>query len=186
MSERAWDQGYEVGYDDAIFDQRGLSTDSDADQYPHDNPYRNRTNPDIDVVALRARAIEQQAQCDKQTAIDPVVTGVWLRSRFHPVMDPAVVLELLDRLTAAEEKVSILEQVRADEWDADAPMPETATPEWGTEDYRRHAVLFNDITYCRIHRRLNFSDRLRLQRHLWALGWRRDVQDEDVTEGDER
>ena len=59
---------------------------------------------------------------------------------------------------------------------------EPAHPAYGTEDYRRHAVLFNDITYAPIERRLTFSQRLELQRHLWAQGWRRDVRDEDVTE----
>lgn len=36
----AWDEGYEAGRDDELFDQRGLSTDSDAHEYPHANPYR--------------------------------------------------------------------------------------------------------------------------------------------------
>lgn len=36
----AWDEGYETGRDDECFDQRGLSTDSDAHEYPHANPYR--------------------------------------------------------------------------------------------------------------------------------------------------
>lgn len=55
-------------------------------------------------------------------------------------------------------------------------------PEQGTEDYRRHAVLFNDITFAPTDKHILFSDRLALQRHLWAQGWRREVRDEDVTE----
>lgn len=39
IAERAWDEGYWTGRDDEVFDQRGLSTDSDAHEYPHDNPY---------------------------------------------------------------------------------------------------------------------------------------------------
>lgn len=36
----AWDQGYETGMDDELFHQRGSSSDSDAHEYPHTNPYR--------------------------------------------------------------------------------------------------------------------------------------------------
>ena len=56
-------------------------------------------------------------------------------------------------------------------------------PAFGTEDYRRHAVLFNDITHAPV--RVDYfrlSDRLALRDYLWAQGWRRDVRSEDVTE----
>lgn len=39
-AREAWDEGYETGRDDECFDQRGLSTNSDAHEYPHANPYR--------------------------------------------------------------------------------------------------------------------------------------------------
>lgn len=55
-------------------------------------------------------------------------------------------------------------------------------PEFGTEDYRRHAVLFNDVTHAPIETWLHFSDRLTLRDYLWAQGWRREVRPEDVTE----
>ncbi|WP_105033514.1 hypothetical protein [Cryobacterium aureum] len=35
-----WDEGYEAGDADALFDERGLSTDSNAAEHPHANPYR--------------------------------------------------------------------------------------------------------------------------------------------------
>ena len=35
-----WDEGYETGYDDRLFDDRGSSGDPDAHEYPHSNPYR--------------------------------------------------------------------------------------------------------------------------------------------------
>lgn len=59
-------------------------------------------------------------------------------------------------------------------------MPEYERPEWGTEDYRRYAALFNDITHAPRH--IMFSDRQVLADYLWAQGWRRDVRPEDVTE----
>ncbi len=55
-------------------------------------------------------------------------------------------------------------------------------PEFGTEDYRRYAVLFNDVTYAPVFNRLLFSERCALADYLWAQGWRRDVRPEDVTE----
>lgn len=56
-------------------------------------------------------------------------------------------------------------------------------PKWGTEDYRRYAVLFNDITHARLcsDQYIRFSDRHALADYLWAQGWRRDVRPEDVT-----
>lgn len=39
-AREAWGQGYETGRDDEWFSQRGISTDSDAHEYPHANPYR--------------------------------------------------------------------------------------------------------------------------------------------------
>jgi hypothetical protein len=36
----AWDEGYDAGVGDESFSSRGLSTDPDADEFPHDNPYR--------------------------------------------------------------------------------------------------------------------------------------------------
>lgn len=61
-------------------------------------------------------------------------------------------------------------------------MKETPIPERGTEDYRRRAVLFNDISWAPIN--LGFADRLRLRGWLWEQGWRRDVRPEDVTESE--
>lgn len=37
-----WDEAYADGYDDGLYITRGLSTDPDAGDYPHDNPYRRR------------------------------------------------------------------------------------------------------------------------------------------------
>jgi hypothetical protein len=56
------------------------------------------------------------------------------------------------------------------------------SPTWGTEDYRRWACLFNDITKAPIEWH-DFSTANALTRHLWTQGWRRDVRPEDVTEG---
>lgn len=56
------------------------------------------------------------------------------------------------------------------------------SPEYGTEDYRRWAVLFNDITHAPTQERIRFSDRHALTEFLWEQGWRRDVRPEDVTE----
>lgn len=56
-------------------------------------------------------------------------------------------------------------------------------PEYGTEDYRRWAVLFNDITHAPTEEHLLFSTRYQLAEWLWAQGWRRDVRPEDITEG---
>jgi hypothetical protein len=56
------------------------------------------------------------------------------------------------------------------------------TPAYGTEDYRIHACLFNDISRVELpHADLLFADRLALQEYLWAQGWRREVRPEDVT-----
>ena len=57
-------------------------------------------------------------------------------------------------------------------------------PEWGTEDYRRWAVLFNDITHAPrdTDRWFPFSQRRLLTNYLWAQGWRRDVRPEDVND----
>lgn len=61
------------------------------------------------------------------------------------------------------------------------PDPEKRLyPEWGTEDYRIFATLFNDITGCPRH--IMFSDRKALAEWLWSQGWRREVRSEDVTE----
>lgn len=40
----AWDEGYEAGYNDCLFDTRGLSTDPDAAEFPHSNPYRTTSD----------------------------------------------------------------------------------------------------------------------------------------------
>lgn len=37
-----WGEGYESGYDDRLFEERGMPTDSDADEHPHSNPYIER------------------------------------------------------------------------------------------------------------------------------------------------
>lgn len=58
----------------------------------------------------------------------------------------------------------------------------TEYPEWGTEDYRRYAALFNDITYAAVIKPIHFGDRQELARYLWSQGWRREVRAEDVTE----
>lgn len=42
---QAWDEGYEAGRGDESFDARGLMTDSDAAEHPHDNPYREDGAP---------------------------------------------------------------------------------------------------------------------------------------------
>lgn len=61
------------------------------------------------------------------------------------------------------------------------PDPEKRLyPEWGTEDYRIFATLFNDIAGCPRH--IMFSDRKALAEWLWSQGWRREVRPEDVTE----
>jgi hypothetical protein len=52
--------------------------------------------------------------------------------------------------------------------------------EYGTENYRRYAALFNDIS--RAPRHIMFSDRQVLTDYLWSQGWRREVRPEDVTE----
>ena len=36
----AWDEGYSAGGDDEAFNSRGLSSDPNADECPHENPYR--------------------------------------------------------------------------------------------------------------------------------------------------
>lgn len=36
----AWDVGQVDGYENRLFEDRGLSTDSDGDDYPITNPYR--------------------------------------------------------------------------------------------------------------------------------------------------
>jgi len=60
------------------------------------------------------------------------------------------------------------------------PDPEKRLyPEYGTEDYRIFATLFNDITACPRH--LMFSERKALAEWLWSQGWRREVRPEDVT-----
>lgn len=58
----------------------------------------------------------------------------------------------------------------------------TGSPEWGTEDYRQWAVLFNDITHAPVEHHLLFSTRRELTEWLWEQGWRRDVRPEDITE----
>lgn len=64
-------------------------------------------------------------------------------------------------------------------------VTEHRTPEYGTEDYRRWSVLFNDVTRAPIGSHLLFSDRLAVTHHLWAQGWRRDVRPEDITRGED-
>jgi hypothetical protein len=54
-------------------------------------------------------------------------------------------------------------------------------PEQGTEDHRRYAVLFNDITHAPVEQFVHFGTRHILADYLWAQGWRRDVRPEDVT-----
>lgn len=52
-----------------------------------------------------------------------------------------------------------------------------------TEDERRRAVLFNDITHVPLTEdddSLRFGVRRRLADWLWQQGWRRDVRPEDV------
>lgn len=39
-AERAWDEGYDAGYDDCNWDERSISTDPGQDEHPHENPYR--------------------------------------------------------------------------------------------------------------------------------------------------
>ena len=36
----AWDEGFDDGYDQRLFDDRGFPTDDDADTFPRTNPYR--------------------------------------------------------------------------------------------------------------------------------------------------
>lgn len=67
----------------------------------------------VDVAALRAAA----EAAPEQTETDAGVTGVWLNSRHHFTLPPAVVLALLDGLEAAEAKVARVEAHR--EWLAD-------------------------------------------------------------------
>jgi hypothetical protein len=55
-------------------------------------------------------------------------------------------------------------------------------PQYGTDDYWRFAVLFNDITYAPTRRPLLFSDRQALTHWLWAQGWRRNVMPDDVND----
>jgi len=50
-----------------------------------------------------------------------------------------------------------------------------------TEDERRKAVLFNDVTHAPVDTWLHLGDRAALCDYLWAQGWRRDVRSEDVT-----
>lgn len=57
----------------------------------------------------------------------------------------------------------------------------TERPEWGTEDYRRFAALFNDITRAPTDQFIHFGTRNDIADYLWAQGWRRDVRPEDVT-----
>ncbi len=59
--------------------------------------------------------------------------------------------------------------------------PVVARPEFGTEDYWRYAVLFNDVTRAPSSRHMLFSDRNRMADYLWSQGWRRDVRPEDRT-----
>lgn len=56
-----------------------------------------------------------------------------------------------------------------------------SSPEYGTEDYRRWAVLFNDITHAPTDQFVHFGTRQALTDFLWNQGWRRDVRPEDVT-----
>lgn len=53
-----------------------------------------------------------------------------------------------------------------------------------SEDQRRRAALFNDITHAADHasEHVLLSDRKTIADHLWEQGWRRDVRPEDVTE----
>ena len=53
-----------------------------------------------------------------------------------------------------------------------------------TEDERRRAVLFNDITYAPIagSERIPWDARRALTEWLWEQGWRRDVRPEDVND----
>lgn len=62
-------------------------------------------------------------------------------------------------------------------------MSEFVMPEWGTEDYRRWATLFNDVTHAPTSGHILFSDRNALTKYLWAQGWRRDVRPDDITHG---
>jgi hypothetical protein len=39
VAEKAWDEGHELGVADESFAGRGLSSDPDAAEHPHDNPY---------------------------------------------------------------------------------------------------------------------------------------------------
>lgn len=55
-------------------------------------------------------------------------------------------------------------------------------PEYGTEDYRRYAALFNDVTRAPASGYVGFSDRGAIADYLWEQGWRREVRAEDVTE----
>lgn len=43
VKAEAWDEGYETGEGDLAFEFRGLSTDPDASEFPHKNPYRKET-----------------------------------------------------------------------------------------------------------------------------------------------
>lgn len=43
LKAAAWGEGYEAGWADESFDSRGLSTDPDADEHPHANPYRDQS-----------------------------------------------------------------------------------------------------------------------------------------------
>ena len=51
-----------------------------------------------------------------------------------------------------------------------------------SEDERRRAVLFNDITNAPDLPYMLLSERVSLRDWLWEQGWRRDVRPEDVTE----
>lgn len=55
-------------------------------------------------------------------------------------------------------------------------------PEFGTEDYRRWATLFNDVGRAPTRRHNLFSERKAIADYLWEQGWRRDVRPEDVTQ----
>jgi len=61
------------------------------------------------------------------------------------------------------------------------PESESSRPEFGTEDYRRYAALFNDITFAPTKQFVHFGTRNILADYLWSQGWRRDVRPEDVT-----
>lgn len=54
--------------------------------------------------------------------------------------------------------------------------------EYGTEDYRRWAALFNDITHAPTDQFVHLGTRQILCDYLWEQGWRREVRPEDVTE----